>query len=442
MILKLRKRKKPKNASQKKPRASSKKTSKKPEKKKNISKNTALELNEEVSYRGPYKKPLAIASYYGFKCIRPLGGYKKYVKDVENVLGNSAERLGKKEMDLLSEKVALIRLYISKELSKQPQPVNFAFIDRRGAREQNLLKLVILGSNKSVCEILAIHVALVVLKESGHKNLKIELNSAGDKDSSEQFFREFTLYYRKNLNALSADSRQIFKEDPLRLLTENKLIDTEISEKAPRSISFLSETSRAHFKEVLEYLETVDAPYKINPRLVGNKNFFSETIFQINSTKNKNRSNENTKEEVLAFGSRCEQLGKKFGAKRNIPLVQVSIKLKPSKTKDVYTLSKNSQKKKNPQVYLIQIGSEAKLANISLFEELRKAKIPIVQSLYKDKLSLQLSAAERFGSSFVLLIGQKEAIDNTVIVRNTKNNSQETVDRNEVVKYLKKALLK
>ncbi len=417
-------------------------SSKKPEKKKSLSGRSVPNLDETISYKGPYKKPLAVASYYGFKCIRPFGSYKKYIEDVETVLGKPVDGLGKKEIDLMSEKVALIKFYISEELSKQPRPLTFAFIERGGAREENLLKLVILGSSKSVCELLAIHTTLVILKESGHKDLKIDLNSMGDKESSEQFFREITLYYRKNLNAMSVDSRQIFKENPLKLLANNKLADTGINEGAPRSINFLSETSRIHFKEILEYLETVDASYKINPRLVGNKNFFSETLFQISSTKKGAQLMRGSKEEVLAFGSRCEQLGKKFGAKENVPLVHVSIKLKPSKTKSVYVLSKNSQKKKAPQVYFIQIGPEAKLASVSLFEELRKAGIPIVQSLHKDKLSLQLSAAERLGARFVLLIGQKEAIENTVIVRDSENNSQETIDRKEVVKYLKKALPK
>jgi histidyl-tRNA synthetase len=69
---------------------------------------------------------------------------------------------------------------------------------------------------------------------------------------------------------------------------------------------------------------------------------------------------------------------------------------------------------------------------------LRKARIPMAQSLSKDSLGIQLGMAERLEVPYVLIYGQKEALENVVIVRNMKSHSQETVDIDEVVEYIKK----
>ena len=93
---------------------------------------------------------------------------------------------------------------------------------------------------------------------------------------------------------------------------------------------------------------------------------------------------------------------------------------------------------KKPKVYFIQIGFEAKLKSLTVIEMLRKARIPIMQSLSKDSLSAQLAIAEKMMVPHVIIFGQKEAMDETVIVRNMENRSQETVKLAKLPEYLKK----
>ena len=67
-----------------------------------------------------------------------------------------------------------------------------------------------------------------------------------------------------------------------------------------------------------------------------------------------------------------------------------------------------------------------------------RSKIPTIQALSKDKLSTQLSAAEKSGAPYVLIFGQREAIDGTVIVRDLAAHKQKTVKIDKLVDYLKK----
>ncbi len=130
-------------------------------------------------------------------------------------------------------------------------------------------------------------------------------------------------------------------------------------------------------------------------------------------------------------------LGKIMGSKKDIPAVGVAlgldrILLMPG------TENVQSKSQKKPKVFFVQLGLEAKLHSLSIVEMLRKAHIPMAQSLSKDSLGIQLGMAERLEVPYVIIFGQKEALENVVIVRNMKTHSQETVSVPEVVDYLKK----
>jgi histidyl-tRNA synthetase len=92
---------------------------------------------------------------------------------------------------------------------------------------------------------------------------------------------------------------------------------------------------------------------------------------------------------------------------------------------------------KPPKVYFIQLGFEAKLKSLCVIEVLRKAKIPVYQSVSKDSLGAQLALAEKMEVPHCIIFGQKEAMDNTVIVRDMKTHSQDTVKIDALSDYIK-----
>ena len=88
-------------------------------------------------------------------------------------------------------------------------------------------------------------------------------------------------------------------------------------------------------------------------------------------------------------------------------------------------------------MYFIQVGSDARLKSLNIIEILRKAHVPIMQSISKDSLGSQLAVAEKTGAPYVMIFGQMEAVHDTVIVRNMETRSQETVAITELASYLK-----
>ena len=108
-----------------------------------------------------------------------------------------------------------------------------------------------------------------------------------------------------------------------------------------------------------------------------------------------------------------------------------------SKPKDSTGSVKNNQLSK-ARFYFIQFGFEAKLKSLEIIDLLREAKIAVSQSLSKDKLSAQLSSAEAQNFPYLLIVGQREAMDKTVLVRFKETRSQQAVPIAKLVEYLKK----
>ena len=73
---------------------------------------------------------------------------------------------------------------------------------------------------------------------------------------------------------------------------------------------------------------------------------------------------------------------------------------------------------------------------------LRVGGFEVQESLGRDSIKSQLKAAERVGARVALIVGQKEALDGTVIVRELPSGIQETVPQDKLIEFLKKKVKK
>src|SRR6185369_5532413 len=96
----------------------------------------------------------------------------------------------------------------------------------------------------------------------------------------------------------------------------------------------LSDLSRCHFKEVLEYMEVFGIPYKIKTNLLSNKLYASHTVFEIRnladekSGKTKKEGEKDVTGTLVAYGYRYNYLAKKIGCKKEVPSIGVTLVVK------------------------------------------------------------------------------------------------------------------
>ncbi|OGZ77263.1 MAG: hypothetical protein A2280_02500 [Candidatus Staskawiczbacteria bacterium RIFOXYA12_FULL_37_10] len=74
---------------------------------------------------------------------------------------------------------------------------------------------------------------------------------------------------------------------------------------------------------------------------------------------------------------------------------------------------------------------------MKLFEEFRAAKIPMAESFSKDSLKTQLRTADKMGIRWVLIFGQKEALEDFITLRDMDSGVQKEIKLDKVVQEMK-----
>ncbi|PIT96709.1 hypothetical protein COT82_01505 [Candidatus Campbellbacteria bacterium CG10_big_fil_rev_8_21_14_0_10_35_52] len=396
------------------------------------------------------KKAMHIASYYGFDNVEKIATHQKkysdYLKQNEIEKSSSlssvkinAERIKDNTKNLEKsvfddEIFSALKMAVDCNLlpSERPVLIHHSNIDANN----NMLKfeLIATGVKNSIAEALILKTASAILEEIGITKNCVYINSIGDKDSALQFARELNLYFRKNINALPAQIRHLIKKDIFSVYNQLNAENHQLLENMPQSMGFLSDNSRRHLGEIIEYLETGGIPYKIDNFLIGNSNYYSQTLFEIRQI----RDDEDDDISILAKGGRCDEIVKNM-FNINVPAVGIVFEFdKKGVKKRELNLFKKSKK---PKFYFVQLGYEAKLKSLLIIDTLRKANIPAYHSLYNDKLASQLAIARYLNVPYTIIMGSREAIDGTIIVKNMNTQFQNTIPVNELVNYIKRIII-
>ncbi|HEY4476402.1 MAG TPA: histidine--tRNA ligase [Candidatus Paceibacterota bacterium] len=412
---------------------------------------------EYYRYQGFFEKAAEVAIYYGFQPIEtPMlesealfyHGVGEHTDIIEKEL-YSLRTKGGDRLALRPEGTApIMRAYFEHGLQSQPQPIMLYYHGpffrhdnpQKGRyREFYQFGLEVLGSGKSITDALIIRLVNTILTEAGLPNLTVEINSIGDRDCRPIWKRELVNYYRKHVKEICADCRERLKDNPLRLLDCKQAKCQTLKAEAPSIISYLCTPCKQHFKEVLECLESMKITYTINNNLVRGLDYYSRTVFEISITfpeSNGVSATPNGTSTAIAGGGRYDYLAKFLGSKKPVPAVGAAIGVdRVLAAPGIANLLPRLIKK--PKIFFIQLGTEAKMKSLSVIEILRRSKVPIAHSLSKDSLSTQLGIAEKTNIPYAMILGQKEVIDNTVIIRDMRTHSQDVVDLTKLAEHLK-----
>jgi histidyl-tRNA synthetase len=405
--------------------------------------------DEYYKFQGFFEKAQEVAVYYGFTPIAtPILEYESTfttaIGDGTDVIDKEMYSLKTKGGDTLAMRpegtAGVMRAYIENGMTNQPQPLLFYYYGpmfrhdkpQRGRyRQFYQFGLEAMGSEKSIIDALLIKATITILEEAGAKDLVVQINSMGDKEDRASYVKELTAYYKKHISALAPLDQERLKTNPLRILDSKDAGTIEVNQSAPDIVSHLGSAAKKHFREVLECLDQMGISYQINKNLVRGLSYYTRTVFEIEEP-----SAEDGTALTIAAGGRYDLLARQLGSKKDVPSMGVGIGVdRIVETPWFKDLAPRIMKK--PKVYFIQVGLDAKLKSLNVIEILRKAHIPVMQALSKDSLSAQLAVAEKSGVPYTIIFGQKEAMENSVIVRNMETRGQDNVPVPELHTYLK-----
>ena len=395
----------------------------------------------------------SVADFYGFgKIDTPI------LENIEIFARGTGETtdIVKKEMYVLKTKggdilalrpeltPSIVRAYIEHGMFNLPQPVKlwyfgpvFRYEHPQAGRYRQFWQFgfEVLGDKSPVIDAQIIQIIYNILSELKIKNLIIEINSIGDGQCRPYYKKILTNYFRNREQFLCSDCKKRLKENVLRILDCKDEKCQQLKSEAPQILNNLCDECRNHFKQVLEFIDELNLPYNLNPYLVRGIDYYTNTVFEFFSDDKENGGNKN----ALGGGGRYDKLVKILGGK-DVPGCGAAVGVE--RVIDLMRDKEQFVKKREIPVFIAQLGDLAKRKSLKIFEQFRKAKINVGESFGRDSLKAQLARANKLGVKYSLIIGQKEALEETIIIRNMENGQQDIVKLDEVVEEIKKRLKK
>lgn len=358
-----------------------------------------------------------IASFYGFKSLRELEhqGIK-----IDRSRGPFAAAAGLCSNLLLTHPLEPVLAWSTSALpSHLPQDLS--------PREAGEFSLFVVGSPESLGEVVILKTLSTIATEWGSRVVRVRINALGDRDSRARFGRELLVYLRKRTNELDESCRRQIQANPLSAHWCESPTCRMIAAEGPRAMNFLSEKSRAHFREVLEHLEHLSLPYELDDSLVGDERephiaFALELEVEDGTI-------------LGSLGGRYDEYVRRLCGRKEGSTVSASLYFRKRGASRAHFALPGPTRA--PKVYFVQLGLRAKLRGLSVIDMLREARMPVSQSFDSSHLGTQLISAQSLGVAHLLIMGQREALDGTVIVRSTKNSSQTIVELSHLPRFLK-----
>ncbi|MCL4386878.1 MAG: histidine--tRNA ligase [Patescibacteria group bacterium] len=334
----------------------------------------------------------------------------------------------------------IVRAYLEDGMQAWPQPVSLYYsspmfrYDRPQAgryREFYQFGVEVIGSMSPLIDVSLISMSWRVLEKIGLKDITLQVNSIGCPSCRPKYRRMLSAYITDNAKKLCKNCLKRSKTNPLRVLDCKEKVCRLLMEDAPILINNLCTECHNHFKEVLEWLDDLEIPYELNTKLVRGLDYYTKTVFEI-WTKSQGAQNS------LGGGGRYDELVETMGGKAT-PAIGFAMGIDR-----IVELMKEQEiqlpEERLAEVYVVQLGDEAKKKGFKLLNELQKSGIRTQGGLDKDGISEQLKIASNLGAVYSVIIGQKEAMSGTAIIKEMSSGNQEVVAIEKVVKELIKRL--
>ncbi len=291
----------------------------------------------------------------------------------------------------------------------------------------------VIGTRDPVIDAELISVAYNYLRDLGIA-AEVHINSIGSLEDRQNYLVELVGYLRSKRSYLSEDSKKRLTKNPLRILDSKDPGDKEVVAEAPQIIDWLSADSKGYFMKVLEYLDELAIPYVLVPTLVRGLDYYTDTVFEIFSED----VSEGGSQSALCGGGRYDGLVEQLGGPAQTPACGFSIGVERVMSKYRQVQEEKPEQTKRSGIYFAQLGVQARRRSLALIEELRRAGIKVHFHLAKGSLKQQLESANKILASHAVIIGQKEVLDGTVIIRDMDSGIQEIVDQKKIEREIRK----
>jgi histidyl-tRNA synthetase len=264
-------------------------------------------------------------------------------------------------------------------------------------------------------------------KALGLKQYRLEITSLGDAQSRAAHKVDLLKFIATlDLDEATAARAAI---NPLRLFDDKREEMKKAMADAPLLVNYLNESSRAHFDQVIQYLDALHISYTLNPRMVRGLDYYTGTTFEFVHELLGAQSG-------IGGGGRYDGLMEQLGGQSLSGIgfgLGVDRALLAAEAEGVIGSDAFVS-----DLFIIPLGESAKVQALTIASELR-AKGKKVEIAFGDRaLKGAMKGADKSGAMHVIVLGDSEISSETVLLKEMKSGTETSVKINSLFEALEK----
>ncbi|GAK47452.1 histidyl-tRNA synthetase [Secundilactobacillus oryzae JCM 18671] len=301
-------------------------------------------------------------------------------------------------------------------------------------REFHQVGVEAFGSDSPVLDVEVIAMAIAFFKKLGVSDLKLSLNTLGDKESRDAYRKALIDYLEPHFDELSEDSQVRLHKNPLRVLDSKDEKDQKFVADAPAILDYLTDEAKAHFEAVKMQLDQLNIDYVVDSTMVRGLDYYNHTIFEV-MTQSKSLGHGYT---TICAGGRYNGLVEELGGPEvsgvgfGLGLERLLLLLEDQ---EVAMMSDDAL-----DVYVVGIGDAANQMTLPIVQAIREAGFSSDRDYLDRKPKGQFKTADRLNAKYTLTIGESELESQTANLKSMATGEEVSVSLTDVKQHFKETL--
>lgn len=333
---------------------------------------------------------------------------------------------------------SIMRAYLAHAIEQRPwkvflfgQMFRYERPQKGRLREFNQASIEILGSEAIADDVQLIAMLDRLFTETFLlQNYALTINFLGNAQER-QLYKEKLKIFLDAITDQLCDNCKIRKEkNILRVLDCKNQQCIQLYQQAPKITDVLGIQSAKQWQTLQDQLHLLSVSFTHNPMLVRGLDYYDKTVFEFVSH---NLGAQN----AFCAGGRYNRLAQELGAQQEVPALGASIGIERLAML-LEPLMQQLPLPQPPALHVILPLEEAQESIALLLADTLHAHGLTTEILFDGSIKSRMRKANKFGASYVLLIGPDEQQNNEVTIKNMMTRQEERIKQIAILEHLKK----
>ena len=261
-------------------------------------------------------------------------------------------------------------------------------------RQHYQVGVEVLGTDDPTVDVEVIALAHRFYEAIGLKNVRLLINSMGDEACRPRYLELLSEYLEAHQMELCDEHRELWRQNPLRVLDCKKEACVKVTSTAPMLIDHLCDNCRDHFDKVVAGLGAVGLESFLSPRLVRGFDYYTRTTFEFIAESLGNAQN------AVGGGGRYDKLSEQLGGRETsgIGFGSGVERLLLARVAEGVT---TPLLKRTLDVFVIDTTGDESVTQV--IERLRAAGVATDRAYDQRSMKAQMKVADKSGARLALL---------------------------------------